>query len=171
MCLYCGTMGRQYPGVECWRVVVLARLCTWNQQRMSLADQLMTNDRSLVNSKRPVNLDITTIKLPLPAYTSILHRVSGVILFVGIAFLLYGLDLSLDSREGFEQLKSCLQGPIARFIAWGLLSALAYHLVAGIKHLLMDIGIGEGKESSVVGARLTIAVSAVLIVLAGVWVW
>lgn len=138
---------------------------------MSLADQLMTNDRSLVNSKRPVNLDITTIKLPLPAYASILHRVSGVILFVGIAFLLYGLDLSLDSREGFEQLKSCLQGPIARFIAWGLLSALAYHLVAGIKHLLMDIGIGEGKESSVVGARLTIAVSAVLIVLAGVWVW
>ncbi len=124
-----------------------------------------------MNSKRPVNLDITTIRLPLPAYTSILHRISGVILFVGIAFLLYGLDLSLGSKEGFEQLKECLQSPVAKFIAWGLLSALAYHLVAGVKHLFMDIGIGEGKASGVVGAKLTIAVSAALIVLAGVWVW
>ncbi|WP_345193045.1 succinate dehydrogenase, cytochrome b556 subunit [Kistimonas scapharcae] len=124
-----------------------------------------------MNSKRPVNLDITTIRLPLPAYTSILHRISGVILFVGIAFLLYGLDLSLGSKEGFDQLKECLQNPVAKFIAWGLLSALAYHLVAGVKHLFMDVGIGEGKASGVVGAKLTIAVSAALIVLAGVWVW
>ncbi|GAA4647987.1 succinate dehydrogenase, cytochrome b556 subunit [Kistimonas scapharcae] len=109
--------------------------------------------------------------MPLPAYTSILHRISGVILFVGIAFLLYGLDLSLGSKEGFDQLKECLQNPVAKFIAWGLLSALAYHLVAGVKHLFMDVGIGEGKASGVVGAKLTIAVSAALIVLAGVWVW
>lgn len=45
-----------------------------------------------MNSKRPVNLDITTIKLPLPAYTSILHRISGILLFVGVGFLLYALE-------------------------------------------------------------------------------
>ncbi|HEY1026500.1 MAG TPA: succinate dehydrogenase, cytochrome b556 subunit, partial [Pseudomonas sp.] len=38
-----------------------------------------------MNSQRPVNLDLRTIKLPITAYTSILHRISGVILFVGIA--------------------------------------------------------------------------------------
>lgn len=135
---------------------------------MSFPDQLGI---SFVNSKRPVNLDLTAIRLPLPAYTSILHRVSGVILFVGIAFLLYGLDLSLGSEESFVQLKECLQNPVAKFIVWGILSALAYHFVAGVKHLLMDIGIGEEKTSGVVGAKLTIAVSVVMIVLVGVWVW
>ncbi|MGY0219211.1 succinate dehydrogenase, cytochrome b556 subunit [Endozoicomonadaceae bacterium StTr2] len=124
-----------------------------------------------MNSKRPVNLDITTIRLPLPAYTSILHRVSGVILFVGIGFLLYGLDLSLDSPEGFAALQECMAHPVAKFITWGLVSALLYHFVAGIKHLLMDIGIGEEKESGKTGAMMTLAISVVLIVLAGVWIW
>ena len=124
-----------------------------------------------MNSKRPVNLDITTIRLPLPAYTSILHRISGVILFVGIAFLLYGLDLSLDSPESFASLQECLTHPLAKFIAWGLVSALLYHFVAGIKHLLMDIDIGDGKESGKTGAVIALVVSIVLIVLAGVWIW
>ncbi len=124
-----------------------------------------------MNSKRPVNLDITTIRLPLPAYTSILHRISGVILFVGIAFLLYGLDLSLESPEGFAALQECLTHPLAKFITWGLVSALLYHFVAGIKHLLMDIDIGDGKESGKTGAIIALVVSIVLIVLAGVWIW
>ncbi len=59
--------------------------------------------KKAVNSKRPVNLDLRTIKLPVTAYTSILHRISGVILFLGIAVLLFALDKSLSSEEGFEQ--------------------------------------------------------------------
>ncbi|MFK0574001.1 succinate dehydrogenase, cytochrome b556 subunit [Endozoicomonas sp.] len=124
-----------------------------------------------MNSKRPVNLDITTIKLPLPAYTSILHRVSGVILFVGLGFLLYGLDLSLASEESFDSLKVLLASPLAKFITWGILSALIYHFVAGVKHLLMDVDIGDGKESGKFGAIITLVLSIVLIILAGVWLW
>ena len=124
-----------------------------------------------MNSKRPVNLDLTTIRLPLPAYTSILHRISGVILFVGIAFLLYGLDLSLASRQGFQQFLEYLESPLAKFIAWGLLTALGYHFVAGIKHLLMAAGIGEGKESGKTASVITLVLAAVLSVLAGGWVW
>ncbi|WP_095210594.1 succinate dehydrogenase, cytochrome b556 subunit [Endozoicomonas ascidiicola] len=124
-----------------------------------------------VNSKRPVNLDITTIKLPLPAYTSILHRISGIILFVGLGFLLYGLELSLTSEEAFGSLKSLLLSPLAKFIVWGILSALIYHFVAGVKHLLMDVDIGDGKESGKFGAIVTLVLSVVLIILAGVWVW
>ncbi|WP_422460728.1 MULTISPECIES: succinate dehydrogenase, cytochrome b556 subunit [unclassified Endozoicomonas] len=124
-----------------------------------------------MNSKRPVNLDITTIKLPLPAYTSILHRISGVILFIGLGFILYGLELSLASEESFDALKALLSAPLAKFIIWGILSALIYHLIAGVKHLLMDMDVGDGKESGSLGSIVTLVLSTVLIILAGVWVW
>lgn len=124
-----------------------------------------------MNSQRPVNLDLRTIKLPVTAYASILHRISGVILFVGIAILLFGLDKSLTSEEGFVQVKECLASPLAKFVIWGLLSALLYHLVAGVRHLIMDMGIGETLEGGKLGSQIVIAVSAVVIVLLGVWIW
>lgn len=124
-----------------------------------------------MNSQRPVNLDLRTIKLPVTAYASILHRISGVILFVGIAILLFGLDKSLTSEEGFVQVKECLASPLAKFVIWGLLSALLYHLVAGVRHLIMDMGIGETLEGGKLGSKIVIAVAAVVIVLLGVWIW
>ncbi|AVI85478.1 succinate dehydrogenase, cytochrome b556 subunit [Pseudomonas syringae pv. tomato] len=124
-----------------------------------------------MNSQRPVNLDLRTIKLPVTAYTSILHRVSGVILFVGIAIMLYAMDKSLASEEGFGEVKACLTSPLAKLIIWGLLSALLYHMVAGIRHLIMDTGVGETLEGGKLGSKIVIAVSVVLILLAGVWIW
>ncbi|WP_188635248.1 succinate dehydrogenase, cytochrome b556 subunit [Halopseudomonas pertucinogena] len=124
-----------------------------------------------MNSKRPVNLDLRTIKLPVTAYTSIAHRISGVILFIAIAGLLWMLDTSLSSESGFEQVKACLQNPFAKFVLWGVLSALLYHLVAGIRHLLMDAGLGESLEGGRLGAKILIVIAVVLIVLLGVWIW
>ncbi|KIQ29372.1 succinate dehydrogenase, cytochrome b556 subunit [Pseudomonas floridensis] len=124
-----------------------------------------------MNSQRPVNLDLRTIKLPVTAYTSILHRISGVILFVGIAIMLYAMDKSLASEEGFGEVKACLTSPLAKLVIWGLLSALLYHLVAGIRHLIMDTGVGETLEGGKLGSKIVIAVSVVLILLAGVWIW
>ena len=124
-----------------------------------------------MNSQRPVNLDLRTIKLPITAYTSILHRISGVILFLGIAVLLFALDKSLASEEGFAEVQAYLTSPLAKLVIWGLLSALLYHLVAGVRHLIMDMGIGETLEGGKLGSQIVLAVSAVLIVLAGVWIW
>jgi len=124
-----------------------------------------------VKSQRPVNLDLRTIKLPITAITSILHRISGIILFIGLAFMLYALSKSLGSEEGFADMKSTLTSPLAKFIAWGLLSALLYHLVAGVRHLIMDSGVGETLEGGKLGSKIVIAISVVLIVLAGVWIW
>lgn len=124
-----------------------------------------------MNSKRPVNLDLGKFHFPLPAITSILHRVSGIIIFVGVAFMLYGLQLSLSGEEGFSQVSELLNSFFAKLIIWGIMSALLYHLVAGIKHLLMDMGIAEELESGRTAAKITIAISVVLIVLAGVWIW
>ncbi|WP_205738449.1 succinate dehydrogenase, cytochrome b556 subunit [Billgrantia endophytica] len=125
-----------------------------------------------MNSKRPVNLDLTTIQFPLPALTSIAHRITGVILFIGLIFAFWALDKSLSSPAGFAAVNDALANNIlAKLIAWGLLSALAFHFVAGIKHLLMDADIGVTLEGGVKKAQITVVVSAVLIILAGVWVW
>jgi len=124
-----------------------------------------------VNSNRPKNLDLTTIELPLPAKASILHRISGFALFFAVAFMLRALGASLESEQSFNELKEVMNGGLAKFITWGILSALGYHFVAGVKHLLMDIGIGETKESGRTGAIITLIAGVVVIVLAGVWVW
>ncbi|EAT13610.1 succinate dehydrogenase, cytochrome b556 subunit [Bermanella marisrubri] len=124
-----------------------------------------------MNQQRPKNLDLSTISFPLPALTSITHRIAGVILFVGVIFLLCVLSDSLQSAQGFAQAKQSMTTGFGSFITWGLLSALAYHFVAGIKHLVMDFGIGETKEGGKLGAIITIVLAALLIVLAGVWVW
>jgi succinate dehydrogenase / fumarate reductase cytochrome b subunit len=124
-----------------------------------------------VNSKRPVNLDLRTIKLPVTAWTSIAHRISGVIMFVAIAFMLWLLDISLDSERGFEQALSILQHPFAKLVTWGVLSALLYHLIAGVRHLVMDAGVGEGLESGKRGSQVVIVISVIVIVLLGVWIW
>ena len=121
--------------------------------------------------KRPVNLDISTIKLPLAAITSITHRISGLILFFGIGILLWMLSLSLSGQAGFDRLQDLLTNPLVTFIVWGILSALAYHMVAGVKHLLLDLGFGESKEAAPIGATVVIIVSLLLIVTLGVWLW
>jgi len=85
--------------------------------------------------------------------------------------MLYGLDLSLTSEEGFAQVQGCLSSPLVKLIIWGLLSALLYHLVAGIRHLVMDAGVGESLEGGKLGSKIVLVISVVLILLAGVWIW
>jgi succinate dehydrogenase / fumarate reductase cytochrome b subunit len=125
------------------------------------------------HNSRPINVgigDLASFKWPITALSSITHRVAGVVLFIGVAFMLYALDLSLSSEEGFISLKEMMVSPVGKIITWGLLSALAYHFVAGIKHLLMDMGVGETLEGAQFAAKLTLLFSAALIALAAIWV-
>lgn len=125
-----------------------------------------------MKSNRPVNLDLSTIKLPLSALASITHRASGVILFVGLIFMFWAFDVSLSSAEGFDNVKATLQQSfLAKFVLWGMLSALAYHCLAGVKHLIMDMDIGVNLETGHLMSKSVFVLAAVFIVLAGVWVW
>lgn len=119
--------------------------------------------------QRPVNLDLRTIHFPLAALVSISHRVSGVIIFIAIFGLLYLLDTSLSTEAGFASLSAL--GPIATFLLWGVLAALAFHTVAGVRHLFLDLGMGESREGGPRTALAVFLVSAVLIVLLGIWLW
>lgn len=78
---------------------------------------------------------------------------------------------SLTSEEGFQRVGEWLQSPIVKLIVWGILSGLLYHLIAGLRHLLMDVGIGETLEGGRLGAKLIIVFSVISILIAGVWVW
>lgn len=124
-----------------------------------------------MKDKRPVYLDVTKYKFPNTAIVSILHRISGVILFLYIPFLLWALDMSLSSGEQFTQLIYHLGFPIMKFFLWVLLASVAFHLVAGIRHLLMDMGIGETHRGGRRGANLVFIISIILILVAGLWLW
>jgi succinate dehydrogenase / fumarate reductase cytochrome b subunit len=123
-----------------------------------------------VKKQRPVNLDLTTIKFPLPAITSILHRISGVALFFGAAFLLWAFDLSMQGPEGFATVQSWFDHFLVKLFYWAILAALIYHFVAGCKHLAMDLGFGESLEGGHQAAKITLGVSAVFILIVGVWI-
>ncbi len=109
-------------------------------------------------------------RFPIAAIASISHRIAGMALFAGIAFALYGLQVSLASEQGFNQIVGAIGSPLGMIISIGLLAALAYHFVAGIKHLIMDQGIGETLEGGIFAARLTFLIAAILIFLAAIWV-
>lgn len=124
-----------------------------------------------MNDNRPINLDLGSFKYPLPAITSLLHRISGAFIFVGVAVLLYMLDLSLQSPAGFSQVQELLSHVLAKLLVWAVLAGLLYHLIAGIKHLLMDLGIAETMKGGVIASSLTLLFSTLAIVVAGVWIW
>jgi succinate dehydrogenase / fumarate reductase cytochrome b subunit len=126
------------------------------------------------NDKRPINVGITDLLLfrwPIAALASISHRVAGVALFVGIALVLYALQMSLSSEQSFNNLKAVMTSSlIGMIITIGLLAALVFHFVAGIKHLLMDLGVGESLEGGAFAAKVVFLFSAALILLAALWV-
>jgi len=124
-----------------------------------------------VKDKRPVNLDIGSMRLPITAWASIAHRASGVFLFLATILMVWALDASLRSPESFAALQAVLGSAPLKLLVWLMAAALIYHALAGIKHLIMDFGIGESLEGGVLRARLVIAAAFVLAVLLGVWLW
>jgi succinate dehydrogenase / fumarate reductase cytochrome b subunit len=124
-----------------------------------------------VKNNRPVNLDLMTMRYPVSAIASLLHRITGMALFVAIGFMLWALSASLESPEGFALVQGVLTHPLAKLIAWGIASFIVYHLFAGIKHLLMDAGHFETIEGGALASQAVLGVSLVGIILVGVWIW
>lgn len=121
--------------------------------------------------KKPVNLNLTSIRFPITAIVSILHRLSGLLLFFFIPLVLWLLNSSLVNEASFIQLSDGFTHPFAKFILWALWSAIIYHMMAGFRHLLMDVGIGETRKTSIFSAYLLMAVTIALITLIGIWLW
>jgi succinate dehydrogenase / fumarate reductase, cytochrome b subunit len=124
-----------------------------------------------MSQKRPKHLDLTKIRLPLPALVSILHRASGAVLFLFIWLFLYGLERSLASPQDFAALKSLLAQPLVKLLLLGLLLAYLHHLCAGIRHLAMDLDYGTELAAARASSWAVLAVSIALTLAAGVMLW
>jgi succinate dehydrogenase / fumarate reductase, cytochrome b subunit len=115
-----------------------------------------------IRKPRPKYLSLAAllfeIRLPLPGWVSILHRISGLLLFLAVVWLLFMLDRSLASEEGFEAMRRYLAHLPVKLSLLVLIWAYCHHFCAGIRFLFLDLDRGADK----VTARLTgIAVLAV----------
>jgi len=124
-----------------------------------------------MKSARPVNRDVTKYRFPLTAIVSILHRVSGVVLFLAMPLFLYYLSQSLSSVEQFQAVTETLTKPFPKVVLWVVLAALSFHWVAGVRHMIMDVGFAESLRGGQIGAKVTVILSGILMILAGVWLW
>lgn len=119
------------------------------------------------NGQRPVFLNLLQIRFPVGAIASIAHRVSGVMLFAALPLMALGLDVSLRGEAQFEALHALLSAPWRMLLGALLVWAAAHHVLAGIRHLLMDVGIGSGLAQARLSAR-AVTLAAVLVALATV---
>lgn len=112
---------------------------------------------------RPVYLNLFAIRLPLPGFVSILHRVSGAVLFlIGIPLLLWVVQRALASPDGWTQMRGILAHPFARLILVVLAWSYFHHFIAGIRHLLMDLHIGMDLRSARQSGAVTLVLGVIL---------
>lgn len=103
----------------------------------------MTNKKSA-----PRFLNLLVIKLPAGGIASIAHRLSGVLMFIAVPFLAYLLSMSVQSADGYARVLELLTSTPAAILSIGLVWALSHHLLAGIRHLFLDVEIGISRSQA-----------------------
>jgi succinate dehydrogenase / fumarate reductase cytochrome b subunit len=103
--------------------------------------------------------DLMRYRLPVPGVLSILHRISGALMFLLLPWMLWLLDLSLSSALGFQRLREVADGWVARAALALLAWALLHHLAAGIRYLLLDMDLGVDRAPARRSAWIVFAVS------------
>lgn len=124
-----------------------------------------------ITRKRPKYLNLFEIKLPLAGFASILHRISGLGLFLMLPLLIWLLELSLQSPDSYRTLQAVVAHPLAKLVLIGLLWAFLHHFCMGIRILLIDIHVGVAKQQARGSAIAVLAVSLVLTLILGVKLW
>ena len=124
-----------------------------------------------MNKTRPRHLALHKIKLPLSGYVSILHRVSGALLFLALPLLLLLLDQSLRSIETYTNLVDVLANPLLKVMLLGLLWAFWHHFCAGLRYLAIDLHLLPDLAAARASSLWVMAVSLTLTALLGAKLW
>jgi succinate dehydrogenase / fumarate reductase, cytochrome b subunit len=140
----------------------------------------MTTEAPSLTKKRPefrnIHLlkDLPSYRLPLAGIVSILHRISGFIMFLLMPFIIWMFDTSLSSEISYAKFKAAfntgmlgIPGFLWKLVALALIWAFLHHLIAGLRHLWMDINHAVGKEFGKTSAIVTLAVSVGLTLILG----
>jgi len=123
------------------------------------------------NKKRPLWYNLSPLSLPLPGLVSILHRVSGALLFLGLVWFLFLLDMSLSSDAGFARFRGYVGHPLVKLSLLGFLWAYLHHFCAGIRYLFMDLDKGVDLDTTRKTSYAVLAVSLVLTAVIGAKLW
>jgi len=124
-----------------------------------------------MSKPRPKYLDLFQIRLPLPAFVSILHRVTGAAIFLLIPVLLYLWQMSLQAPETYADFRSFMNRPLAKIVTLGLIWAYLHHFCAGLRHLALDLQYGTALETARATSWVVIGVSIVLTLMFGALIW
>jgi succinate dehydrogenase / fumarate reductase cytochrome b subunit len=125
-----------------------------------------------MENKRPKNLNLFTIRLPFPAMVSILHRISGVILFILMPLLTIALYFSVQSESFFLHIyqffyDSTLFKAFKLLMIWGII----HHLIAGTRHILLDLHFGIDLIIARFTSKIVLLLSFLISFIVWVWVW
>lgn len=122
--------------------------------------------------KRPKYLNLFKIKQPLPAQVSILHRISGVLLFFpGIPLLLCSLQMLLGSPESFTGLQLILASPFVKCTLLLPVWFFMHHFCAGIRYLALDLHYGISLEQARLSSKIVLIMGFLLTALMGALLW
>jgi succinate dehydrogenase / fumarate reductase, cytochrome b subunit len=121
---------------------------------------------------RPVYLNLAAIRLPLPAFVSILHRATGALLFLaGIPWLLWVVQNALATPDAWAAMRASLAHPVAKLVVLGLAWGYFHHFLAGIRHLAMDMDIGVDLPSARRSAAVVLVLALLLALAVAVALW
>ena len=127
---------------------------------------------AVVKKQRPKHLDLPKIKLPLPGVVSILHRVTGVVLFLFVIPLaLRILQDSFNSSADFNYWVAAGSHPLAKLFLTGFIWAYLHHFFAGLRYLLLDLHVGIDLKAARRSSVLVLAASIGLTLLIGLKLW
>src|SRR5450830_1374292 len=107
---------------------------------------------------------IAGYRLPLAGFVSILHRASGLLMFLLLPFILFMLDKSLLSEISFESLHNFASNWFVKLVILALSWAYLHHFCAGLRHLVMDLHIGLDKDSARKSSSGVLVVSIALVI-------
>lgn len=119
--------------------------------------------------------DLPTYRLPAPGWVSILHRVSGVLMFVLMPFIIWMFDTSVSSELSFARFRAAFNsglgfvpGWFVKLVALSLIWAYLHHFIAGVRHVWMDVShAATTKSFGTLSAKVTLALSIALTVVLG----
>ena len=120
-----------------------------------------------MQKQRPKHLDLPKIRLPLPGVVSILHRISGAALFLALPAIIWLLQGTLSSAEGFECYKAVVGNPLVKLVLLGLLWAFMHHAAAGVRFLALNMHKGTELHTARATAQAVLVVSLALTVVVG----
>jgi succinate dehydrogenase / fumarate reductase cytochrome b subunit len=121
--------------------------------------------------QRPVWYNLSPVNLPAPGLVSIFHRVSGILLFLGLIWFLYLLDLSLTSQSGYAKFAEYIGHPLMKLALLVMLWSYLHHFCAGIRFLLLDIHVGGTLPAARTSSFIVFGASVALTVILGIKLW